>query len=59
MKIIVSEEQYNTLKSNFLNESEELNKYGLTDDEMRQVDELAEKEALEELQNLSWFLIWT
>ena len=52
MKIIVSEEQYNTLKSNFLNESEELNKYGLTDDEMRQVDELAEKEALEELENL-------
>ena len=45
MKIIVSEEQYNTLKSNFLNENEELNKYGLTDDEMRQVDELAEKVA--------------
>lgn len=52
MKIIVSEEQYNTLKSNFLNENEELNKYGLTADEMRQVDELAEKEALEELENL-------
>ena len=52
MKIIVSEDQYNTLKSNFLNENEELNKYGLTADEMRQVEELAEKEALESLENL-------
>ena len=30
MKIIVSEEQYNTLKSNFLNENEELNTLFLT-----------------------------
>jgi len=52
MKIIVSEDQYNTLKSNFLNESEELNKYGLTADEMRQVEKVAEEETNDNLERL-------
>ena len=47
MKVILTERQVKYLKSKFIFESDEVNKYGLTADEMRQVDELAEKEALE------------
>ena len=56
MKVILTERQVKYLKSKFIFESDEVNKYGLTADEMRQVDELAEKEALEELENLKKIL---
>jgi hypothetical protein len=52
MKIIITESQLNLLKKLTLTESEELNQYGLTSDELSQVEDLAEKEALESLENL-------
>jgi len=52
MKIIITEEQYNTLQKNFLNETEELNQYGLTDSEMREVEKVAEEETKDSLERL-------
>jgi hypothetical protein len=52
MKIIITEEQYHKLQKKFLNETEELNQYGLTDSEMREVEKVAEKETNEGLERL-------
>jgi len=52
MKIIISEEQYRALKSKFLNENEELNQYGLTDSEMREVEKVAEEETNDSIERL-------
>jgi hypothetical protein len=52
MKIIITEEQYHKLQKKFLNETEELNQYGLTDSEMREVEMVAEKETNEGLERL-------
>jgi hypothetical protein len=48
MKIIITESQLNLLKKSTLAESEEMNQYGLTDDEMRQVEEQSEQETKED-----------
>jgi hypothetical protein len=52
MKIIISEKQYRALKSKFLNENEELNQYGLTDSEMREVEKVAEEETNDSIERL-------
>jgi len=52
MKIIISEEQYHTLQKKFLNETEELNQYGLTDSEMREVEKVAEEETNDSIERL-------
>jgi hypothetical protein len=52
MKIIITEEQYHTLQKKFLNETEELNQYGLTDSEMREVEKVAEEETKDSLERL-------
>jgi hypothetical protein len=52
MKIIITEEQYHKLQKKFLNETEELNQYGLTDSEMREVEKVAEEETKDSLERL-------
>jgi len=52
MRILIQEEQYKKLMKQFINEDDNLNEYGLTDDEMRQIDEAAEKETRDALEDL-------
>ena len=52
MEIIITEEQYHTLQKKFLNETEELNQYGLTDSEMREVEKVAEEETNDSIERL-------
>lgn len=52
MRIIIQEEQYKKLMKQFINEDDNLNEYGLTDDEMRQVEKISEDEAIEGLKQL-------
>lgn len=52
MKIIITESQLNLLKKLTLTESEELNQYDLTADEMRQVEEQSEQDVKEYYESL-------
>jgi hypothetical protein len=52
MKSVITENQYNKLKKSFIVENEKFNKYGLTDEEMGQVEKQAKIEALEYLKEL-------
>ena len=52
MKIIITESQLNLLKKLTLTESEELNQYDLTTDEMRQVEEQSEQDVKEYYERL-------
>ena len=52
MKIIITENQLELLKKTSLTESEELNQYDLTADEMRQVEEQSEQDVKEYYESL-------
>lgn len=52
MKVIINESQLILLNKQYLKETEELNQYGLTDSEMREVEKVAEEETNDSLERL-------
>ena len=51
MKIIITESQLKKIRL-ILKEDDQLNEYGLTDDEMREVEKIVEEEVKDDLERL-------